>query len=490
MQRKFVFNLAFIILLNLIIKPFYIFGIDAEVQNQVGTSEYGLYFSLLNLTFLFNTILDFGIANYTSKTVAQHPKLVKSYFSKLFSIKILLFVLYVIAILITAISLGYHTFSLKILSFLIINQFLIGLIQFIRANLTGLHRFKEEALLSILDRSLLIIICSILLWTDKIVKEFNIITFVEAQLLAYCISFLVGLCLIWKNVKPLKVGLNTTYTLSLLKQSAPYAILIFLMFVYNRIDAIMIERLLPNGKLEAGIYAQGFRYLDAVNMIALLFAGLLLPIYARLIKQKKEIYSMVHTPFKLLIPGSILIGILGFYFAKTIMEWRYIYEIDAASLSFSILILSFIPTSITYIFGTLLTANGNLKALNYMALIGVALNLSLNFILIPKYQAYGAAMATLITQSLTALIQIIIAFKIFSFRIDWVIVLKIMSFTLIMIGVNSDWFRIKLGLSIADLNIQLLSYFCLGIFLIFSLRLIKISDFISLVRQPNLKGRE
>ena len=104
MQRTFIFNLALIILLNLIIKPFYIFGIDAEVQNQVGTKAYGLYFSLLNLTFLFNILLDFGIANYTSRTIAQYPNLVGSYFSKLFSIKILLFIAYIISVLTVAFS--------------------------------------------------------------------------------------------------------------------------------------------------------------------------------------------------------------------------------------------------------------------------------------------------------------------------------------------------------------------------------------------------
>ncbi|MFK8038043.1 MAG: oligosaccharide flippase family protein [Crocinitomicaceae bacterium] len=482
MQRTFIFNLALIIILNLIIKPFYIFGIDAEVQNQVGTSEYGLYFSLLNLTFLFNIILDFGIANYTSKTIAQHPNLVGNYFSKLLSIKFILFFLYLLSIIAIGLILNYNTISLKILLLLIFNQFLISGIQFIRANLTGLHQFKAEAFLSVFDRLLLIIICSILLWTNTFVEEFTIFTFIVAQMIAYGLTAIVSLLIVFRHIKFIKIRFNRSYTLTLLKQSAPYAILIFLMFIYNRIDAIMIERLLDDGQYQAGIYAQGFRYLDAVNMIALLFAGLLLPIYARLIKEKKTVYPMVKTPIKLLVPGSIMIAIIGYHYASTIMGWRYNDTNSTSFISFSFLILSFIPIAFTYIFGTLLTANGNLKILNYMALFGVILNLVLNFILIPKYKAIGAANATLITQSMTAIIQIIIAYRVFYFKIDFSLLSKILIFSLVLIGMNLSEFKLFFGLDLLSQNSQIILNLIIGTLLIFGFRFLRFSDLATLFK--------
>ena len=51
MKQKFVWNLFLIVILNLLIKPFYIIGIDAEVINRVGLTEYGNYFALINLSF-------------------------------------------------------------------------------------------------------------------------------------------------------------------------------------------------------------------------------------------------------------------------------------------------------------------------------------------------------------------------------------------------------------------------------------------------------
>ena len=73
--------------------------------------------------------------------------------------------------------------------------------------------------------------------------------------------------------------------MAILKKSYPYAILTLLMASYNRFDAILLERLLPNGSQQAGIYAQAFRILDAAAMFALLFAGLLLPMFSKMIKK-------------------------------------------------------------------------------------------------------------------------------------------------------------------------------------------------------------
>ena len=78
MQRIFFSNLVLTIFLNLLIKPLALFGIDATVQNRVGPEEYGLYFSLLNLSVIFNMLIDLGINNYTTKNIAKNQKLQRS----------------------------------------------------------------------------------------------------------------------------------------------------------------------------------------------------------------------------------------------------------------------------------------------------------------------------------------------------------------------------------------------------------------------------
>ena len=78
---------------------------------------------------------------------------------------------------------------------------------------------------------------------------------------------------------------------------------------------------------------------------------------------------------------------------------------------FSILMGSFVFISVSYIYGTLLTANKNLKQLNLLAAATVLLNIGLNLLLIPSHKAFGAAVANISSQAFYATCQIIIAHR-------------------------------------------------------------------------------
>ncbi|MBD3638755.1 MAG: oligosaccharide flippase family protein [Crocinitomicaceae bacterium] len=473
MQRKFLTSLSLIVLLNLLVKPFYILGIDAEVQIRVGEEVYGNYFSLLNFSFLLNILLDLGITNYNTRNIAQHPQLLQKHFFKILSLRLSLFILYATFTLLSGLLVGYSQYEFYLLSILMVNQFLVAIIQFSRSNFAGLHLFKTDAVISILDRSLLIVFCSVLLWTNLMGDTFRIEWFVYAQTLAYGLSALISLGILSNKVGRMRLEIKRTFSRAVLKKSFPYALLIFLMMMYNRVDAVMLERLLPDGNVQSGVYAQGFRILDAVNMFALLFAGLLLPIFSRLIKQKENVREMMELAFRILIVVSMITGIFGFWYQHELMQLRYPGVTEASGITFGFLILSFIPVSVTYVFGTLLTANGSLRHLNLMAVFGVVLNIILNFILIQSMKAEGAALATLITQIVTALIQMVLVYAIFRMKININLLWRILIFPAIIIG-------LLLGAQLVDLGItalqQMMIFILLSVVLAVVLGLFRIAD--------------
>jgi len=90
----------------------------------------------------------------------------------------------------------------------------------------------------------------------------------------------------------------------------------------------------------------------------------------------------------------------------------------------------FMAISTTYIFGTLLTANGNLRELNILASTAVLINIVLNLILIPEYQALGAAISSLVTQVYMALLQVIISIFKLRLKLDYGFVSRLAVFVL------------------------------------------------------------
>ena len=99
---------------------------------------------------------------------------------------------------------------------------------------------------------------------------------------------------------------------------------------------------------------------------------------------------------------------------------------------FGILSFSFLGICMTYIFGTLLTANGSLKQLNTMAVLAVFINVTLNLILIKNFGITGAAIANAATQLFTAAYQIILAKKIFHFKTDLSFLLRMAVFIILI----------------------------------------------------------
>ncbi|MBP7496986.1 MAG: polysaccharide biosynthesis C-terminal domain-containing protein, partial [Bacteroidales bacterium] len=355
------------------------------------------------------------------------------------SIVILRFVLAFVYIFITmsaGVLLGYNIEQLGLLALLGLNQFLITFILYLRSNISGLHLFKTDSLISVLDRVFMIAICGVLLWTNIAGGKFKIEWFVYAQTVSYIITTFIALLIVFRKAQFKGFVWNYPFFVMIIKKSLPYAILILLMTFYNRLDSVMLERMLGGGEgaEQAGIYASAYRLLDATNMIAYLFSVILLPMFSRMIKYKDSVEKLVKLSFTLLFIMSITISSISFFYAKDIMGLLYKQHIESSASVFRYLMTGFIAISTTYIFGTLLTANGSLKQLNIIAAFGMLINLGFNLLLIPIYKATGATYSSLITQFITAIMQVIVVQYLFRFKINYKYLLRLFVFIMGLIA--------------------------------------------------------
>lgn len=420
----------------MLIKPFWIFGIDRTVQNLVGDESYGFYFALFNFSMILNILLDVGITNFNNRNISRYNFLLPKHLSNIVGLKLVLAIVYAIFSLIIAGIIGYSKVQFHLLFFLIFNQFLVSFTLYLRSNITALQFFRTDSLLSVLDRSLMIVICSLLLYTNILGGQFSIQWFVYAQTISYIITAVITFAIVLQKAGRFKIRFDLRFFFVFLRKSYPYALLILLMALYNRIDSVMLERLLDGttGHEQAGIYAQAFRLLDAVSMFGALVAGLLLPIFSKMIKEREPIGDVVKLSFTLLMIPAIVIAVSSVYYDVEIMSLLYTSNTAFSADILGILMIGFVGIASTYIFGTLLTANGSMKQLNIMAFFGVLLNVGLNLILIPRMQAYGSAYASLTTQLFTGAAQLVLALVIFKLKPQFSYVLRIFIFTVVVIA--------------------------------------------------------
>ena len=394
-----------------------------KVQTVTGEA-YGSYFPLVSLSLIFGVLLDLGINNYNNRKVSAHTGRFKNYFSAIIIVRVGLAILFTGVLMFVGILDNYPIQRLFLLFILGLNQVFLSSILYIRSNFTALGHFKTDSFFSVLDRVLMILGVS---WFLFGTGDITIEKFVWIQFFGYLITFLTSITILLILGKPSFPKLNIRFSKTLLKKSAPYAIIVLLMSAYNNSDSIMIDKLLSNGAEENSLYAQSFRVLTAMNNYAFLFAVLLLPIFSRMLKKKESVGKLLGLSGGLLIYGvsafvivsiHYRIDILSFcygdygnssYFSKGILLNEEI--INRSQKVYSVLILGIIPMSFNYCYGVLITASGRMGVLNSIAAASLLFNLLLNFILIPDYGACGAAYASLLTQSLSALAQVIIAYK-------------------------------------------------------------------------------
>ncbi len=412
MKREFLVNAFFLLLVNLLVKPFYVFGIERTIQDRVGAEAYGLYATLFSFSYLFFIINDLGLQQFNNRTIARHPHLLDKYFPGMLAVKIFLGFAYMSIVFLAAWLRGFPSEVYYLLFFIALNHLLISLVSFLRSNISGVGWYRTDSALSALDKVLLSIICGFLLWGLPGNPPFQIEWFVHAQNASWMLTALVALLLVRKAMSsPLRLRPKVMFALAVMKSAGPFALAIFLMTAYTRLDMVILEWMLPDGRHENGIYAAAYRLLDAFNILGLLFAGLLLPMYARLLRRREsegfdgpasnELSEMVSLALRLIWCLTVPVAVSCFFFSEELMLWLYPRTATpyyGQVLMFTILVL--VPFSGTYIISTLLTANGSLKRMNGLFALGIVLNVGLNLLLIPAYKAVGTALAALATQTL------------------------------------------------------------------------------------------
>jgi len=427
MKKLFLSNIFLILTLNLIAKPLYVFGIDVQIQNIVGTENYGVYFALFNFCYLFQILLDPGLQNLNTQSVSANRELFSKQFPQILFVKSILATTFFFVILIFLYLFDYPPTYYKFVYLIIILQILISFLLFLRGNISSLGLYTHDVYLSALDKLLLVIGLGYIIWFSPYKEALTITKFLQAQILAVLVTIAVAAIVLIGRRIPLHLNFTWKETKLLLYRAFPYALVFLLMTLYTRMDGVMLERLLEDNGHEAGIYAAGFKLYDAANMIGFLFATLLLPMFSSLVKKSRELNELVDQSLKILMALIIPLVCLVLFYADDIMVFLYDDGSEYYAHVLRILILAFFCVALSYIFGTLITSTGKLKKMNYLFILGIALNWMLNLYLIPEYKALGAAYATLATQAVIIIGQISLAYKLTNIKIPNHTFLKIIA---------------------------------------------------------------
>jgi len=195
-----------------------------------------------------------------------------------------------------------------------------------------------------------------------------------------------------------------------------------------------------------------------------------------MIRLKQNVNDLIRMALPLLMVAGLSIAISCNFYNHEIIDLLYKNHAPQSPRILGTLMTGFLFVSTSYIYGTLLTANNNLKQLNFLAALTVVINVSLNLVLIPRYQALGAAISSLVSQGFYATVQVVLATLKLKIPLNSDILAKISGF--LALNIVAGYLSLKIPGWVPGFFILLFSCLLSS----FALGLIKPSHLLSLIR--------
>jgi O-antigen/teichoic acid export membrane protein len=397
-------SVGLLLLLNLLLKPLWVFVVDRNIQLHFGNETYGQYYSLVNLSLIFTVWIDFGLTNYFIANNAHHGTQLKSIqLNTILIAKLLGTVFYFTVTVFSFFVLSDTQFILLvILCFIqIVNSYFISL----RAALQSKQDFKVDTFFSLFDKSLAFIIMLIVLFTPFLITRLDIFHYASIQLLCLLAScILLYFYIEFKNKNIIKIGLSLKSVFSVIHKASSYALVIICMSVLLRSDVFLLKFL--KGNIANGEYAYGLRFFDTLNNFGYLIISYLFPFLCFHFSNKPLIQKTV-TQYGNYGSITISVGILFFFFLRhPICEILYKQHNDTVITIVLFCCIAFLGTWWVHVYGTLLTAGKYLRSLILVTISAIIVSVTLNLTFIPLYGALAAA-------TILAVIQLAYGFSLY-----------------------------------------------------------------------------
>lgn len=404
--------------------------LDNKVQDTVGHEAYGVFAALFSLSFLFATLSDLGVNQYVTKRLAGEPHKIDEIFPAAFGLKLLLLFLYPVGMTIVGFVLGYEVTELYYLWLLSFFQGGVQLVLFLRANFQAHQNFFVDSFASVLDKLLLIVFLLVLFQIHITVENF-----IYARLLSMFVAVVLLYFVYASTYGWDKPTAKVNRIVPIIRQSIPFAMITVLYSFNERVDQVMVERLL--GGISSGLYAGAYRWLDAIMM----YLWIVLPLFFARFAFLKNNRPMLDWTFRIghviaFLPMALVSGFVFMYPEKFFLFFQNstVEEIKIMSDVLKILFVAAVVNGLFAIYSTLLTSIGYEKQTSVMILISVGLNLTLNFIFVPLYGINASACATVSSTILLSFSYAYYLHKKNIITIPFGVILKLgLAFTLFML---------------------------------------------------------
>ena len=363
------------------------------LARELGVEGFGTYGSITAYLTLLAAFADNGMSTVTTREVAQDFSRSEEFFSHVLALRLILTaVIYGIALLFGDF---WHDQNISRGFILITGVFLFP--EAIRklgiSMLTAYERMDIVAALFVVSTFLRYIPFIIAVLLGKSLQS-AFMFLVIAWIGAAGISLLATQKYCLKNDHP---PLHLRKMRKILYESFPFGVLLILSIIYFKADILMLSAM--QGGKAVGFYEGAYKFIEASMFIPTSIVATLLPVMSKMFVDDKNSYTNVYIhSTRILALGILPVIIIISLFAQEIILIVYGVEYLPSVPALSLLIWTLFVIFLNAPVGNVIATSGLIHAFLPYAIGNTALNILLNFLLIPRYSFLGASFTTLLTE--------------------------------------------------------------------------------------------
>lgn len=355
-------------------------------------SEYGKYTYIIEFISIFAFFSDGGFTQYIIKESSQNPGLVKNIYVQAQSAQLLISGLMIALIVLVS----YPTNSIQDFYYIFVFGLSVVINAWFAPMLAILISAGRKDLIFFKD-----IVLSILRLVFIILGVYLKAPFVYFIYLGFINCFVLTLLFLlvryqeeFKQIFSFKLTIRKSG--NFIASGFLFTILMAANVIYNKIDVIMLEKII--GSTEVGFYSGATKFIYPFMFISSAFMTAIFPKLSEYSREKIKFKNIQNLALYCLGGIGILLSTSLYFASNFIFQLFFQHKYDHSIPVFNVLVWYL---AIVFIYGPIsnsLVAKNKVIFLVYLNLIMITVNVALNFFLIPVYGARGAAIATIICE--------------------------------------------------------------------------------------------
>ena len=356
------------------------------LPNYFTEQQIGSYLLAMFVTSLIASITELGMQAPLIREMTLHLKASRHFLGNTLIIRILLSIIAFILMIVTGKLLGYPTETMALIKLLGLAELVNGIAQLFRCVFRAFEKMHYEALTVITERIMTTVVGSGLIILGIDLKDFCVIV-----LIASFINLVLSASLVRASFTKLAFNFDLAIWRIILVQALPFAIG----------NMIMLSKLSVDGELANAWYGLAFTIVNAFTIIPGAFMGAMFPMMSREFEEgtiafRRSYTNAVRAMLLLGLPLAIGLSVLADKVAFLLfsqLEWQKIGQ------GLQLLSWSGGLTFLTTVVITVLRATDKRRAFTILMVLTAILNISINFLIVPKWSHIGCSIAMIVSES-------------------------------------------------------------------------------------------